>query len=314
MLGMDYLPRLGSLTADLDLHQKATAVLAWALSRDTYLTDNAQLEMRRRGFGRFLTKAGDVLESTDPNITLGPLNSALLALVDQESILGRLRANRMALGASVRLQVGDVTTSIVDEGEVKPITRLGFDLSTLPPQKVVTQIIVSSEALRAFDIESQNGLRAMLVSAVANATDVALIAALTSGSPTSGATVGELLAAISGGAPRRPVIIGDYQSFLTLDPGIFQTLQALGVLIATTPAAAGLLIAVDGAGLLVGDDGIVVQTARHADVWLEDGSSPSTPVLTSLWHTNLSAIRAERFFRLAIRAGAAAYASTGSPA
>jgi hypothetical protein len=88
-------------------------------------------------------------------------------------------------------------------------------------------------------------------------------------------------------------------------------LRSLGIGIVSTPAAAGKLIALDAAGLLVSDDGGSISVAQHADVLLDDGQgSPSTTVV-SLWHKNLAALRSERFFKFAVRADAAAW---GQPA
>jgi hypothetical protein len=110
------------------------------------------------------------------------------------------------------------------------------------------------------------------------------------------------------GNPRRPTLIGGYDSLIPLAPTL-RDIRELGVNILVTPAATGLLIAVDGAGLLISEGDIEVTTARHATVSL--AGSPSVPNL-NLWQSNLIALRAEQFVRFAVRDGATAYASTGS--
>ena len=92
-------------------------------------------------------------------------------------------------------------------------------------------------------------------------------------------------------------------------------LAALNIPVIPTPAASGVIIAVDVAGLLLDGARIEIATARHANLTLTDGAggSPAGQVV-NLWSRNLIALRAERFIQVAARDGAIAWASTGSPA
>jgi hypothetical protein len=130
---------------------------------------------------------------------------------------------------------------------------------------------------------------------------------LSAGTLVATATPAALLAAISGGNPRKPYIIGGFDMLAALDGGLVRDLQALGVDVLASGSAAGQLFAVDAAGLLVEDGGVVVEVAR-------DGSMLINGVLTNLWQFNLAAIRAERLLRFTVRDGAAAYTAAGSPA
>ena len=90
-------------------------------------------------------------------------------------------------------------------------------------------------------------------------------------------------------------------------------LRALGVGILATPAAAGLLIVVDASGVLVGDGGATVATARHASMTLDDGSGGTPGPTVNLWQANLACLRAERWFQIALRPDAVAWATVGTP-
>ncbi len=308
---------------DLDFVQtkeqqmRATGLLAWAVANDSRISDATDRlgAFRQRGGSRFIKSSVDPMLTTDTAVSLGPLQAAFVGLVDAESVLGRLDgAVRIPLGAAARLQVGTITAAAVAELASKPVMALAFTTAG-PGSKVEASIVISSEALRALDAGTQSGITQVLVSACAAAVDRALVAVLTAGSPAGSATPGALLAAVSGGQPRRPYLLGGFDTLLGLDAGTLRDLRELGVGILPTAAASGLLIALDASGLLVSDGPVLVETARHADVLLDDGTgSPAGTSVVSLWQQNLVSVRCERWLRLALRDGAAAYSSTGSPA
>jgi hypothetical protein len=297
-----------------ELADRATARLAWTLSSDRALTADPPLDaFCARGFSRYIRDASAILFN-DPDIAETGLNAAFLAAVDRESIVGQLDAARMPLGGSARIQIGAVPAAVVAEGGDKPIARIDFTLDARQFVKVPATIVASVEALRHLGSNVQAGLTRHLIAACAAAADVYLVDAFTAGSPAGSSDPGTLLMAISGGAPRRPALIGGFDSFLALAPGTLRDLRDLGVRIITTPSAAGRLVAVDTAGLLLADVSLDVMVARHASVMLDTGS-PSSAALVNLWQANLVAIRAERFMRIVFRPDAVAYASVGgSPA
>jgi hypothetical protein len=136
-----------------------------------------------------------------------------------------------------------------------------------------------------------------------------LVSLLTAGPPASSAAIGDLFAAMSGGAPSAPALIGSLDTLLGLAPGTMRDLEAMNVAIVPTSAAAGTLIAVDGAGLLIADGGIELATAQHASITMDDGQAPPSTTLVNLWQQNLTAVRAERFLRIAVRSNASAWAT-----
>jgi hypothetical protein len=306
--------RLSTVTNILEAEQKATARIAWAVASDSFLSDDPVQAFRGRGFGRYLpTKAAiDPISGSDTGIGLQPLDTAFVGLVDRESVIGRLEgAVRLPLTAAARLQLGTLSAAVVGELDPKPIARLDF-ATPAAPTKVVALVVASAEAVRSVDAATQDGLRSVLVSAVAEGTDALLVSIITGATaPLGTATPTALLAAISNGSPRTPVLIGGLDMVLALPAGTIQDLAAIGVPVLTTGAAQGVLAAIDAAGLLISDGGVEVAVARHATLELDD--APSGGTLTSLWQNNLIGLRAERLVRLTLRSGASAWSSVGTP-
>jgi hypothetical protein len=313
---MTPIPRLSAYTADVDRQQKATARLAFAVSSDSYFAENFLSDFKRRGFSRFVKTNVDYVSGADPGVAIGTLDAAFVGMVEARSVLGpllELGAVAFPLNGAARLQVGEVLGAEVPEGAAKPVTRIDFELAGLP-KKTVAQIVVSSEAMLAIDQATQTGIRDVLVAAVARATDRVVVNALTANAPISNATVADLFAAISGGAPAAPVLLGGLDTLLALPPGHVSDFEAMGIATIATPAASGKLIAVDATGVLIGDGGLELATARDANLVMDDGAAPPSSTVVSLWQQNLTALRAERFLRVAVRAGASAWTTTGARA
>jgi len=296
------------LTQQKELNARATARLAWTLANDSYLCHDPIEDFAARGFKQYLPQtkaAGNPISSFDTGVSIMPLTAAFVGQADRESVIGRLPGVvRMDLAGTARLQVGTITAAVVDENTNKPTSALTFALPS-QPQKVVAQLTATSEAMRALG-STQTGLTRVLLSAVGRATDDALVAALqAAGQVVDDATPAALLAEIADA--RWPTIIASLAALMSWPAGTVRDLEALGVTILPTASAAGMMIAVDGGGLLIADDGLELTTARHASIGDDDEN-------WNLWQRNAIQVRCERWLRFGVRAGAAAYASTGSPA
>ena len=105
-----------------EITQRATACVAFALSKDSHLrpAETPEDDIKRRGFSRYLSsKNADPLLTTDEGFE-APLNAALLTQVDQRSLIGQLialGASRLGLSESLRLQVATVSATVVAESE-----------------------------------------------------------------------------------------------------------------------------------------------------------------------------------------------------
>lgn len=306
--------RLSDFTTDLDQQRKASAAVGLALSKDTYLHSDGLEAFTQRGFGRFVKTAVDPILSTDTGVSDVPLNAAFLAQTDRTSAIGKLIAlgvTTIPLGGASRLQVGTVVAEEVEEGALKPIAGLAFSLGGLP-RKTAATIVLSADAARSLAPQMQTGLTSMLASAVAAASDRLLVSLLTAGAQASDATIGGVLAALVNAS--RPAVIASLDTLLAAS-GVVRDLDALGIPVIVSPAATGVMIALDLDGVLLDSARIELATAKHATITLDDGlgGSPEGQVV-NLWQRNLVALRAERFLQVAWRDGAIAWASTGSPA
>jgi hypothetical protein len=299
-----------------ELEHRATARFAAALSVDTFLSSGDLIEgMTRRGCGMYAPRsksAVDVIRTSDTGISFPQLDAAVLQRVDDDqSLLGRCPGvTRMPLTGTARIQITLVAASLVGEGDVKPLSHTTFT-EPGPPVKVVTLLVVSADVLR--DPTTQDGLRQVSVSSVRAGTDAAVVSALTSGAPIGSATPGSLLAAISGGQPQQPTLIGGFDTLLSLDAGTIRDLQALGVSVLASSAAAGLLIALDQPGLLIAADEIRIDVARHADVLMDDLNPPGGATTINLFQSNAIGLRCERLLKIGVRPDATAWASVGTP-
>lgn len=298
-------------TRRLEVRQKALARVSVAVARDTTLVSDADEALLQRGASRFV-KSGDVLTVDDFGATPAPASAALAAMVNAEDVAGRLvGAIRVPLTMPGRLQAGTITTGEVGEGAVAPISVLTFT-GAAKPAKVEAIVVVTNEALRAVDTTTQNAILDILVAAAVAASDRALVDILTAGTSTGTATPSALFEALD--KPAKPYLIAGLGDLLALPAGTIRDLQAIGIGILTSPAAAGMLIAVDAAGVLIADSGVEVRTARHATVSIDlTGGSPANPVPVSLWQNDLTALGALRYVRVSVRSGSVAFASVGSP-
>jgi hypothetical protein len=291
------------------LSVKATAFVARAIASDGRYADGVIDGMEARKLGRFVTKDAILTGEADPLVS--GLVAAFLAHTDRQSILGQIPgAMRLPLTAIARTTIGTLEAEETDEGATKAVAYLSFNSINPPLRKVQAGVVVSEDFFRATDRATVDGLRDLLTAATAEKTDAALVEVLTAGGAAGASTPAELVGLLSDGAPREPVLIGSLSDLLSLPDATLNAFDRLGIRLLPTPAAAGKLIALDGPGLLVSDAGVEVATATHATLDLPGSPEGST---VSLWQANLACLRAERFLRLAVRAGAAAWIAVGSP-
>jgi hypothetical protein len=286
----------------------------------------------RRGVSRqfmpILKEAVDALDSSSEIAALRSLSAAFIGGVDSQSVFGQLSNVRRVPPAKARLMIGVVEADVVAEETVKPVAAMEFDTADLRPVKVPATIIVSAELYRSLEPTALDVMRSSLAAALARAMDMRLLdptsdavpdvrpASLTSDlTPVSAsadaAGIGALLAAISNGQPAQPVVIGDYASLAPLAGALRDLRDVLGLKVIVSSAAAGTIIALDEAGLLFTDGGVVAETAKEANVLMDDGGSPAGTTVVSLWQRNLVALRAERFLSWVKRPDAVAYLATG---
>ena len=302
------------VTKGFEREQRAQALMALAVSRDSRWSIDPLETFCHKGYARYASYAKaaiDAVTAEDAAAGLAPLNAAFVESVNRTSILGKLGALEIPLGETGRIDASTMSAQIVDKNTMKPVTGVTVTASG-PPVKAVAQLVVTAELLRSTSPQMQAGLTRGLVSAVAAAVDTKVISVLTSGPAAASADVGVLLASVSGGAPRSPIVIGGFDTLVPV-ASTLADLQGLGVTVLPCAAAAGLLLVVDGSGLLVSDGGAEIVSARHANIQLDDGSGGTPGPTVSLWQGNLAVLRGERWFSIAMRPDAVAWATVGTP-
>jgi len=282
----------------------------------------------------FASKAAVAAGSTTDATWAGPLASsgadarAFLQSAERLAVLPRLGAVRIEGAVTGAVQVSNATADWVGENAPKPIRAMSFSSTSLTPRTLTTNIVVSDELAKM----GSPGTLPLLQRALS----VSLVAALDSAllDPTSGAIanvrpasltnglvaitpagdfqnqIGQALAAISGGAASRPVIIVGAQTAARLTG--LRDLAEAGVRVLTSPAAAGRIVAVDADAVLYTDDGIELRRGTP-DLILNDAPGAvvqavgAAPTHTSLWQSNMTAIKALRHVNWTKRSDAVSY-------
>ncbi len=150
------------------------------------------------------------------------------------------------------------------------------------------------------------------LAAVANVRPASLTNGVTPLTPAGDfqAQVGQVLGALSGGAPSKPVIIVGAQTAARL-AGL-RDLADAGIRVLVSPAAASRIIGIDADGVLYTDDGIELRHGRP-DLVMSDTpgavvqAAGATPVHTSTWQNNMTALKTLRHVNWTKRADAVAF-------
>lgn len=232
---------------------------------------------------------------------------------DMRRVPPRTRIAATVLGA---------TGSAVEENAPKPVSRLTLAGPQLELRKAVSIVVVSDDLMRSAEPGADAFIAAELRGSVATATDAAFVAGLAIGAPTfasSGnsaanilADIRTLLGAVRTGATSRlyllvnsataklwstvPTASGDI-AFPDMAPG-GGSIAGIPVIV-TDGLAGSTALLIDASRIVAGSDTVVVDSAAHATLQLDDTPTDppnATTVFQSLWQRNLVAWRSERFF------------------
>jgi hypothetical protein len=236
-----------------------------------------------------------------------------------------MKSSMKQIPLHIRVSLAVVTAptqgTVPGEAAWKPVTEIELrGADGLPLLKGVVVVVINAELAKA---GAQELLSAELRGAAAAAADKAFVPALTDTSTVSiaatGSTASDFLNDL--GAALRAMQLGARSRlFLLVDPQMCAALACLsangtqafpdltplggtvaGVQVVPTDAIASGddLLLVDATQLAGGDETTTLDVSRQADVLL-DNSPPSQPnassVLTSMFQTNRSALKAERWF------------------
>ena len=348
MAGMEYFDRhdrLADLTKDLAAKTVVLDYVRW-LSCRTKSSDPARLaEIFTARFPGSLhrdlvTKAAIAAGTSTDATWAGPLApialaEGFLALVRSASLVGRVPFKRVPFNVRTPVQTGGGTYFWVAQNTPKPITKLGFAQGIiLPPLKAEGLVVVSRELAELVTPGTEGALRDTLVEGLTSFTDhqlldpaIAAVGGQTPASLTNGLTPiaasgnvdTDVAAALAALFTARPGASG---AVIVTSPAIASKLAGTGhnlearanggtvhgVPLVTTDAAGANIIAIDTAGLFVGDGGVGVVVSEHADVQMDDAPvGTAAGVIVSLWQTNQTGFKVERFLNYQAVTGAVAY-------
>jgi hypothetical protein len=252
--------------------------------------------------------------------------SASLAPVSAFDRLLNDGAVRLPLNTRIAAVTAVVAGAAPLEGKAKPISRLSLDNRSLPPRKAVAIFVVSEELARS----SEPGAAALLATELRNGVSVATNTAFLDAAtgilggitpiPSAGDPLADCSALLDGVAlaeASKPFWIMEPSTAKRLSTWtagaalLFPGMSAMGGELVGLPAIVsslppGFLVLVDAAGIGLADQGVLLDRTSQATIEMDDapladalGPTPAATLL-SLWPTNSTALRGERFFSWAV--------------
>ncbi len=269
--------------------------------------------------------------TTDPAwagaLTSDQLAEAFYAVAKRASLLGRIPGlRRIPIHVKVPTLATDANYAWVGEGSRKPVSRFSFtDGVTLGTTKALGIVVVTRELAELAVPGLEGVFRDHLIDGLTGFTDkefldpaVAAEPDVHPGSITNGTTpiagtgdvlkdIGALLKALYAGRPTAGLAVlvmgGDAASQMTEKD---KPLSVSDVI--TSPAATGIVVALDPKGVFVADNGIAFDVSQEAMVELSDApAATAAAVLTSLFQSNLAGYRVERYVNWQALPGAVKY-------
>jgi HK97 family phage major capsid protein/HK97 family phage prohead protease len=262
------------------------------------------------------------------------------------TIIGRVQGFRR-VPFNVRLPLQDAGSSAqwVGEGLVKPLSKLNFDTITFRFAKAAGIVVLTDELVRFSNPSAEALVRQDLANAVAQFLDQQFInpavfavpnvspAAITNAATTTAATGTTaanfrtdfaliMVVMVNANIPpsgsvwvMRPTqavalqmmtnVIGQPEfPDINADGG---TLLGYQVIPSNSSPAAQVTFFKPGEILLADDGGITLDASREASITMDDGGSPATATVVSMWQHNMVALRAERYINWARRRFQAVY-------
>lgn len=285
------------------------------------ICDRAQRVLQKSSIGMLL---GD--SDSGENADYVTAATAFVESLRGMSIFDRLLDGGMKRAPS-NAAIGNVIVAAsgatVGETEDKPVGELLFDFGRMPLFKSTAIVAMSEELFRSQSAATTAMLETELRGAVAAAVDAEFLSVILTGASATGSAgasaanmrtnVGALL---SGVAPRAnswlffvatPAVAIKLISLSDAAGPAYPGVSPTGGEIANTPLlisdqlASGTLALVDASGLVADAGSITIDRARRADIVLDSS------VNVSLWQSNLTAVRIERFWSAVVsRQGAVA--------
>jgi hypothetical protein len=284
---------------------------------------------------------------------LASMSNAFLAVIRARSAFGRMSADfrRVPLNVRTTFNTTAAAASWLGEGQQLRFSAGAFDYEDLEPRKLTAAVALSQDLMKFAADESMSTIERDMGDSLSKALDDTFLDPAQGGtdSTPSSITAGvtpiiasgtdaaafrrdatDLVALMvaAGGVMARPVWVMSPTMALSLalaDGGLLRDGKLAELPVLTTLAAATTdassptaerIFLVDTAAIVYGDDGLEIDSARHASVQMD--SAPDSPPTAStvpinLWQHNMVAIKAVRLINWAkVNAGAAGFITGAS--
>lgn len=251
-------------------------------------------------------------------------------LIRSRSLIGKIAAaspfRRVPFETRTLRQTGTPVAAWTSEGERIPVTDSNFDSTKLSHAKIAGIIPMTSELLKGAGANFESAMSRDLIRAVAELESLSFIL------PSNAGTPGESPASVTNGVTPLAGAFTDPQAGLLalleafqgdLETAVLVAAPMLGIglhragyegagamggdvlgipLVTSSVVPEGFLALIDPAGILLADDGVLLDLSGQSTLTLEDDS------VVSLWQMNLAAIKAVRLVNwLTARDGSVAY-------
>ncbi len=253
-----------------------------------------------------------------------------MELVRPRSLIGKIAAvsafRRVSFNTPMLKQTSRPTAVWTAEGQMIPVTDTSFETDTLASTKIAGIIPMTSELLKGAGANFESTMSRDLSRSVAELESLSFILPSNAGtlgespaSVTNGVTpvAGTFTTAADGLTALLDAFNGDLETAVLVgSPGMGISLHSAGYegagakggevlgipFVTSSTVPDGFLALIDPAGILLADEGVMLDLSGHATLTMESGE------VVSLWQQNLSAIKATRIVNWKIsREGSVAY-------
>ena len=212
-----------------------------------------------------------------------------------------------------------VGASVLDEAQPKPTSKLELANRELTEHKCACTVVVTDALAKSMSPAANDLIGNQLRAGIAKSTDEMFLNCLDSTGVESNASTGltaaqftadldKALHAVNLGVNSKPYLVlpasvvkhlalvrdtGGALAFpqLLVNGG---SIQGIRVVISDAASTSGVLL--DSSQVAAASDTISLSTAEHASIALDDDPTSGPVQMTSLWQSNMKAIRAERYF------------------
>ena len=251
---------------------------------------------------------------------VAPTTGPLLALVQQEALIGRVPFTRVPFNAKVPTQTSLGSFSWVSEAGAKPVTKIDWSSMTLPLLKAAGLIVLTAELVKLAQPGSEDAMRRALTEGLVAFLDKQLLdpsvagvagknpPSLTNGvvpitpvGTTIAAKVSEVLSALYAARPAAKAVVIATSAVVQQLAGpaltVINNQPHYGVVpVYASPAAGNLVIAADANAVLMATGELTIDVSKDALVEMVDNPAAPTAATTyvSLFQTDMRGFLVEQ--------------------